>query len=275
MNIKYRKLIARIKPLHRIIKVVWYNSGYFSYKKIYKKKNYHELFNSMKNSCNKKSCFIIGNGPSLRTTDLDRLKNIDSFGMNEIHKVFSSTTWRPKYYLIMDRYSKTSPEQLRDVDCEYVFLGDYYCRFNKVLRDDAIRVHQHIGFNEDIFKISHDISSFVTSSPTVSFIAMQIAAYLGYKEIYLLGFDHNYSFEFASNGSIIRTNSERAHFFEDDIPEDIIANVRGMQRSYECFRDYAKENRMVVKNATRGGKLQVFERVDFDSLFVNNRFIGN
>ena len=40
-----------------------------------------------------------------------------------------------------------------------------------------------------------------------------------------------------------------------------------MTKAYEAFRRYADENGIKVKNATRGGKLEIFERVDFDSLF--------
>ena len=105
------------------------------------------------------------------------------------------------------------------------------------------------------------------SSPTVSYAAMQIAVYLGYSEIYLLGFDHNYSFEFDSSGNVISTGKTDTHFFKDEVPEDIIADVWGMTKAYESFKDYADNHGIKVRNATRGGKLEVFERVNFDSIF--------
>lgn len=267
MDLKYRKIIAKFKPIHKLGKMMMYNSGVFFYKKLYKENNLEQIFHEIKDSKKGKRCFIIGNGPSLRVEDLEKLKNEDCIGANEIHKIFNTTTWRPKYYLIMDRYSKSTPEQIMDIDCETVFLGDYYWRFNKVLRNDAICLHQHYCYDERHYDFSTDISKMIINSPTVSFGAMQIMAYMGYSEIYLLGFDHNYEFEFAADGSIIKTNKQDTHFFKDDVPEDIIANVRGMTKAYEAFRDYAKKTGIVVKNATRGGKLEVFERVNFDSLF--------
>lgn len=267
MDLKIRKIIARVKPIHKLCRMLMYDSGVFYYKKIYNSNNYEQKFNELKGSQAGKRCFIIGNGPSLKPSDLDRITDEDCFGTNEIHRIFNQTRWRPRYYVVIDRYSKSTPEQIRDLKCEMVFLSDYYCRFNPVLRKDFICLHQHYNWNEKRYLFSSDISKAIVSSPTVSYAAMQIAAYLGYKEIYLLGFDHNYSFEFAPDGSIIKTDKRDTHFFKDDVPEDIIADVLGMTRSYESFKRYADNNGIVVRNATRGGKLEIFDRVDFDSLF--------
>ena len=266
MDLKYRKIIAKIKPLHNIAKAVMYDSGAFYYRKRYLNCGYEEVFKRLHNSCNGKRCFIVGNGPSLAVSDLEKLTKEDCFAANEIHKVFDKTTWRPKYYLIMDRYSKTTPEIISKLECENVFLGDYYCRFNSVERKDVICLHQHQDLSDKNFRFSHDISKRIYNSTTVSYGLMQIAAYLGYKEVYLLGFDHNYSFEFDEKGNVIKTDTSNAHFFKDEIPEDIIANVYGMTRAYESFKQYAEKNGIKVMNATRGGKLEVFQRVSFDDL---------
>ena len=136
-----------------------------------------------------------------------------------------------------------------------------------MLRNKHICLHQHYNWDENKYAFSKDISKGFVSSPTVSYAAMQIAAYLGYSEVYLLGFDHNYSFEFDSNGKVIDTGKTKTHFFKDDVPEDIIADVWGMTKAYEAFKHYADDKGIKVRNATRGGKLEVFERVEFDSLF--------
>lgn len=267
MDLKFRKIIARIKPLHKLCRVIMYDSGILYYKRLYKKNDYRKIFSDLKESQKGKRCFIIGNGPSLKPSDLDKLVDEDCFGTNEIHRIFNQTKWRPQYYLIIDRYSKSTPEQIRDLESEKVFLSDYYCRFNKVLRKEFICLHQHYNWNENRYAFSDDLSKKIVSSPTVSYSAMQIAAYLGYSEVYLLGFDHNYSFEFDSNGKVINTGKSKTHFFKDEVPEDIIADVWGMTKAYESFKRYADDHGIKVRNATRGGNLEVFERVDFDSLF--------
>lgn len=267
MDLKYRKFFYRFKPLHQLLRCIIYNRGVFFYKKLYKERGYEELFSELKKSKEGRRCFIIGNGPSLSVDDLNKLIDEDCFGVNEIHRIFPQTRWRPLYYVIADRYSKSTPEEIRDLDCKNVFLGDYYWRFNKVLRKDAICFHEHMGYSTDRFAFSEDISKKVVVAPTVSFFSMQIAAYLGYSEVYLLGFDHSYSFEFDKKGRIINTGKESTHFYKDDKAKDIIGNVWGMTKAYEAFKKYAEEHGVMVRNATRGGKLEIFERVDFDSLF--------
>ena len=37
--------------------------------------------------------------------------------------------------------------------------------------------------------------------------------------------------------------------------------------AYKSTREYCDKNNIKISNATRGGKLEVFDRVDFDKLF--------
>ena len=274
MDLKYRKYISKFNLLHKILKWYAYNSGVFFYNRISKANNYDTFFTSIKGSKRGKRCFIIGNGPSLKITDLELLKNEDTFATNEIHRCFSQTNWRPTYYLIMDRYSKSTPEEIKNIKCKTMFLGSYYWRHNKVLRTDAICLHQRYYFNNIKYKFSSDISKYIVNSPTVSYAAMQVAAYLGYSEIYLLGFDHRYSFEFDKNGNIIKTGEKHTHFFKGEKEEDIIGDIFGMTKAYESFKNYATANNINVYNVTRGGNLNVFNRVNFDSIHFNNKQIN-
>ena len=47
-------------------------------------------------------CFIIGNGPSLKAEDLDKLQNEICFASNMIYKIYDQTSWRPTYYCNSD-----------------------------------------------------------------------------------------------------------------------------------------------------------------------------
>ena len=267
MDLKYRKLFYRFKPIHNGLRWLMYNKGIFSYKRIYLSRDYESLFDSWKNSKRGKRCFLIGNGPSLKVEDLEKLKNEDCFGVNEIHRIFSKTSWRPNSITIKDRYSKSTPEEIAKLDCKMVFLGDYYWRYNTILRKDAVCIREKYSFNTKRYKFSDDLRNGTYSAPTVAYTVMQIIAHFGYSEVYLLGFDHSYSFEFDKNGNVINTGTMNAHFFRDDNAKDIIGNVWGMTKAYEAFKKYADEHGVIVKNATRGGKLNVFERVNFDTLF--------
>ncbi len=117
------------------------------------------------------------------------------------------------------------------------------------------------------YKFCNDIRRGIYVAPTVAYAAMQIIAHMGYSEVYLLGFDHSYSFEFDEKGNIINTGTKNTHFFKDSNAEDIIGNVWGMTKAYKAFKKYADSHGIIVKNITRGGKLDIFERENIDNLF--------
>lgn len=267
MNLSTKKVIYRIKPLHMIAKGIMRNSGYFTYKKLYRERNLADIFTSLKDSELGKRCFIIGNGPSLTPEDLTKLTNEDCFGSNMIFHMFDKTVWRPKYYLLIDRYCPVTSEDINKLEVQNVFIGDYYWKHHQINRNDAIPLHQHYSAFSNTVSFSDDISKCIYITETVSYGLMQIAVYLGYREIILLGFDHNYALEKNKKGAVVQTDKKASHFYTDEDPNSVIADMNGMTRSYVAFKKYADEHDIIVRNATRGGKLEVFERVDFDSLF--------
>ena len=103
---------------------------------------------------------------------------------------------------------------------------------------------------------------------TVSYMCLQIAIYMGFKEIYLLGVDHSYSVALEPDGSVTQFEGVADHFSEKDKISNLPAPYK-TNLAYEAAKKYADEHDVKIYNATRGGKLEVFERLDFDSLFVD------
>ena len=84
---------------------------------------------------------------------------------------------------------------------------------------------------------------------------------MGFKEIYLLGVD----FSFSSNYKDA-CNHFIKNYYTKDSKAIFFADKESLQ-AYMSAREYADKNGIKIYNATRGGKLEVFDRVDFDSLF--------
>ena len=117
---------------------------------------------------------------------------------------------------------------------------------------------------------STDASLHVASGFTVTYAAMQLAMYMGYTELALVGVDCDYPRIVDRTG--IRTVHDGPSHFEGCEQKERLSyggNVVAMQQAYENAKRYAQEHGVKIYNATRGGKLEVFERVDFDSLFDN------
>ena len=83
---------------------------------------------------------------------------------------------------------------------------------------------------------------------------------MGFAEIYLLGTDCNYS------------NSMNHHFKNYDVvdPSFSLASEK-MMSAYKIAKKYADSRQIKIYNATRGGMLEVFERVDLDTLFITEK----
>lgn len=213
-----------------------------------------------------KRAFILGNGPSVRLEDIERLRqnNEICFGLNKIHKIYEKTDWRPDYICMSDtRVISACENELNDItEDSVVFMADRFFYSDKVQY-----IHLKSEYYEPNFPgFSEDITEGVCWGYTVTYdLALQIAAYMGFSEIYLLGIDHN---------NVGPVTDSRNHFIpnyfsekEDGIYKDVIANFKAMDLAYQKADLYSREHGFRIYNATRGGKLEIFERVDFDKLF--------
>ena len=265
-----RIIIHRFPGLYRLCLIFVRDYGKWYYDRLDKKHHYKDKLRSMKGSKQGKRCFIIGNGPSLRTEDLNRIINEDSFGANKIYKVFPSTNWRPTYYTIVDWHGVSRDEQ-DELQADVYFFGDYSWRKNKQDKPNMVIFYGERLLDTSLssLKFSEDISEQVYIHATVTYSAMQIAVYLGYTEIYLLGVDNNYAYISDSSGKVVNNpDAQQSHFYRDDNPAKNYADADGMTNVYKAAKQYADAHGIKIFNATRGGKLEVFERVDFDSLFT-------
>ena len=217
------------------------------------------------------TCVIVGNGPSLTADDLDRIcdAGISSFGVNKIYKIFKDTKWRPTYYAIDDRgMIKNSEimEHLAEMNAEKYFFIKQHCIYQKKL-ENYISPDKFIFLNSDGNrkylqnpKFSYDVANKIYSIGTVTYFCIQIAIYLGFKRIYLIGMDHCYPVERDEKGNII-INGGKAHVGEETQKErNIVGTVWEMERAYKCALEESRKKEFEIWNITRGGKLEIFPR---------------
>lgn len=217
-------------------------------------------------------CFVIGNGPSLRKTDLEQLKNEYTFGSNKIYELFPSVNWRPTYYVSQDSYVlQNNIENINKISNEYT-AGFYPTDFKKFYSEDFINKNNNYFFFFDRTfnvrgypKFTADCEKKIYNGFTVTYSSIQMAIYMGFKEIYLIGCDHSYSNNDSNKVTEksyvtgISGPSKGEKYNKPRIDETTIA--------YEEALRYAERKNIKIFNATRGGKLEVFERRDFDYVF--------
>jgi hypothetical protein len=214
-------------------------------------------------------CFIIATGPSLNLNDIEMLKNEVCFSCNSIINVFEKTSWRPTYYAVQDPYVYNTFEKqiINEINEIKYFFHPFQFNYNHInshpLRfweNWCVRPHEwklipktwrhpRIGLTYN--------NNIVYQGTSVIHICMQLAFYMSFKEIYLLGADCNYSGE-EKHSKIVSYNT-----FMWNESKDI---NNGLIADYKYAKKIADEKGIKIYNATRGGMLEVFERVKLEDV---------
>lgn len=219
-------------------------------------------------------CFIVANGPSLRKEDLDLLqsKNEITFGMNRIFKMFDNTIWRPTYYVCEDLLIfNDCIDDINSIPAKMKFIPINRYFDNGINIDGALYFKPNYDREKDMpGSFSMDISKQMDSLGTVTFTCINIAAYMGFSEIYLLGVDHNFNVIINEQGETVVDNTVKNYFCENydkDIQSEVVHNIGQTTKTYRKARIACDKLGIKVYNATRGGKLEEFIRVNFDDIF--------
>lgn len=220
-----------------------------------------------------KRCFIVGNGPSLTINDLEKLKNEDSFAVNRIYKIFNQTEWRPTFYCSQDTGILDEIQEDLSIilsSCKGIFLNSYIIKDKgKSIAENNINYFclNTRQFYPDMPKFSKDVSNCIYEGYTVAYACIQLAVYMGYSEIYIIGTDHNYNVNLKQDGKV-EEKHESVNYMKG--LEGKLCFYPQLEKSTLAFRKARLEcekRGIIIRNATRGGKLEEFERIDFDTLF--------
>jgi hypothetical protein len=219
----------------------------------------------LKDSQSGKRCFIIGNGPSLREMDLGKLRNEITFGMNRIYLLFPELGFSTTYYVsINDLVIQQCAQDIQT-------LG--------MPRFLAWRSRSHIQSSEGLNYLyttytgsgfSRDVTGRIWEGATVTYVALQLAFHMGFSEVILIGVDHNFVSSGDPNQTITSEGDDPNHFSPNYFGKGFkwqLPDLDTSEIAYEMARDaYEKTGRRVL-DATRGGKLTIFPKVDYDTLF--------
>ncbi|MGN0371149.1 MAG: 6-hydroxymethylpterin diphosphokinase MptE-like protein [Butyrivibrio sp.] len=236
----------------------------------YKKTHSYNFFKACRNMYEGKRCFIIGNGPSLRPEDLGKIQDEISFASNRIFYIFDQTKWRPTYYMCTDKEIISSNyKKIKELNLDNILLSKYAQKF--IWDDDnaikyMIMSRVMLPKKYRLKKISEDVSKKFSPVPTVTCSAIELAIYMGFKEIYLLGMDNNYNIKNKSGAKVINSDS----YFKGMKAESVTIGDNNTKEArdyyYEVYRKEAEKHGVKIYNATRGGMLEVYERVNFDDI---------
>lgn len=211
-------------------------------------------------------CFILGNGPSLGTMDLAPLRDEFTFGLNRAYLLFDRLGF-PTSWLVT--VNDLVVEQCAD-DLDALTIPTFTTWRNR----------RHVTFDEHYvflrtaeerrgLSFSKRPDRWIFQGSTVTFVAMQLAFWFGFEHVVLIGVDHSFTTTGTPHTEVVSETGDPDHFdphyfgpgFRWQLPD-----LDTSELSYELARNvFAAEGREIV-DATIGGKLDVFRKVDYESL---------
>ncbi len=211
---------------------------------------------------------IVCNGPSLEKMDLSKLAGEITFGLNRIYLLFDESFSNTTYYVSINE----------------LVLGQFFKEIASLESTKFLSWHQRglfegqdsntafIHTKTNIFdSFCFDITRSVCSGGTVTFVALQIAYFMGFKEIVLIGMDHRFTSKGTPNRTEVRTaDIDTDHFHPNYFPKGFRWQLPDLRRSEIAYgltrRAFENDGRKIL-DATIDGKCNVFKKVDFARYF--------
>jgi len=201
-----------------------------------------------KNKYQGERCFIIGNGPSLERTDLKKLNEEYSFATNEIHKIYQNTEWRPSFYVCfrnLPRLESLKTNVKLDIPC--FFSKEYRSKLDP--KDNIYYINSEYH-NDDKYNClntpdipdhaidywSDDIVEKIYWYNTSLYPCYQLANYMGFDEIYLLGCDLGQD----TTSHIIFEKSSDPYYARESIGSEHSSNLMKLVRFIQQSDDPIK-----------------------------------
>ena len=235
-----------------------------------------ERLSQFKNCQKGKRAFILGNGPSLNVNDLNLLKNEITFAANKIYLAFDQTDWRPTYYCMEDHL--VAQQNHLKINT----LKGFHKFFPVYLKESVPYFDDSYYFNlewpdwdtpqEKVQPFSLNTQSVVHSGATVVYTMLQLAWFMGIRELYVIGMDFHFQEPKETtqeDSKVFISEGENNHFHPDYRQAGekwYKPNLERQIRAFTAARDTIEKSGGRIYNATRGGKLEVFNRINLDSV---------
>jgi len=212
-------------------------------------------FEPMHNIHAGEACVIAGNGPSLRSVPDGLLDKYLSFGSN---RVFLPGGFSPNYYVAVNPLViGQSIDEIRGLDCNAKFIQE-------TMLSHFPGAYGLTSYDKPTF--SYNPAAYVYEGFTVTYVALQIAYFMGFETVLLVGVDHSYKMDAQPNTETTWEGDDPNHFNRDYF-KGLRWNNPDLVRSAEAYRlaksAYETDDRRII-NLTEGSKLDVFEKGELE-----------
>jgi hypothetical protein len=208
-----------------------------------------------------KRCFIIGNGPSLVDTDLTFLRDEYTFALNRGYLLFDRIGGPTTFLVAVNQHvvQQFGTELLKADTTTFV---SWRSRHFVPQGADVTLVRRAPRFTFSTNVATHG----AWEGATVTYVAMQLAFHLGFNEVVLVGVDHSFATAGPANKLVTSTGSDPNHFDPNYFGPGVrwqLPDLAMSEVAYRLAKEHFAANGRTILDATVGGKLTVFPKVDY------------
>jgi len=213
-------------------------------------------------------CFILANGPSLNKVDLTLLQDEFTFGLNRIYLLFDKVNFKPTYYVSINELVLRQFHQEINPLPFPKFVNWRERNLFDPRDENTIFIRTGLRLTDTFVK---DPLRPLSDGGTVTYVAIQLAFYMGFSEVILIGLDHSFQDKGVPNKTEIQSKTEDTnHFAPNYFPKGVkwqLPDLRRSEIAYQLARTAFESDGRKILDATEGGKCEVFEKIEFTSLF--------
>jgi len=210
------------------------------------------------------SCFIIGNGPSLNKMDLSLLKGRHVFGLNKIHLLQERVDLDLSYHVAVNSLViEQSIREFEALNCPS-FLSFGAAR-ELTRGDDHIHMLATDSYFQTPYSFYVDPLRPISEGYTVTYVALQLAFYMGFSRVFLIGVDHSFKSVGNPNEEQVLNGDDQNHFdpryfsnMKWHLPD-----LEASELSYCLARWFFSRAGREIFDATVDGRLQVFPKISY------------
>jgi len=210
--------------------------------------------------------FIIGNGPSLRQTDLSRLRGEITFGLNRIYLLFPELGFSTTFLVsVNELVLEQCVAEIKSLPLPKFLTW----RARRWFADDPQAMFVDSDYT-GCENFSPDAAGRLFEGFTVTYVALQLAFFMGFSEVILVGVDHNFATRGPANATVTSSGDDPDHFTPNYFGRGFrwqLPDLEGSERAYRLARSAYQQAGRKVLDATVGGKLNVFPKVNYPDLF--------
>lgn len=218
-------------------------------------------------------CFVIGNGPSLNKQNLPQLESEFTIGSNYIYMNKEKMGFYPtiiafaNYLVIKQRMDEIMGLE-EPIKALPFYLYDEIGESNNGI--SAPKNSMIINMQHQTPNFSTDASSYTSTQSTVTYVNLQLAHYLGFDRVYLIGVDNRYiQPKHGKEGTVLTQEEDDPNHFTPNYFKGLKwqkGDEEKMESLYVRAKTAFEERGSKVMDCTHEGALTVFEKQDLDTV---------